>query len=31
MTAEDKAKLDGLETDAITAVDVADMWASLTA
>ena len=31
MTAEDKAKLDGLETDAITAADVADMWASLTA
>ena len=31
LSADDKAKLDGLETDAITAADVADMWAALTA
>lgn len=31
MSAADKAKLDGIETDSITATDVADMWAALTA
>lgn len=30
MSAADKAKLDGIETDSITATDVADMWAALT-
>ena len=31
MSAADKAKLDGIETDSITATDVADMWAILIA
>lgn len=31
MSAEDKDKLDGIETDSITETDVADMWAALTA